>query len=657
MTFLTYLTLLLTLGVAAQYLAWRFKLPSILLLLGFGFALSQTTGVQIDNYLENQDVLLSLVGYFVAIILFEGGLTLKFSELKEAGAPVARLCTVAVAIAFVLGTIAARMALGFDWLVCALVGAILVVTGPTVVAPLLRLIQPRRKVASIVKWEGIVVDPIGAILAVLVFQAIQQGGLWDAWDSVALALLQTLLLGCGLGFALAKLTEYLLREHLIPDFLESLYFLALIAAAFVVSNAIQHESGLLTVTVMGVLLANQKTVSVRHILEFKEHLRVLIISLLFLMLSGRVTWPELHAVWLKGLILLVLLIVVVRPASIFISNLGSNKATMKEQLFLAFLAPRGIVAAAVMSVFALEIAHLAEDHGGSEKLARLAEQAEQLVPLVFLIILGTVAFYGLLAAPLARKLGLSTSNPDGILFAGADPWIVLVAKELQENGHQVLLLDTQFTKVAAAKMEGLRALRANILSEYVEEEMDFAGLGHLVAATPNDEVNSMAGREFVHRFGRANVWQLTPADRDDHHSKAVAEHMRGRRCFLPGPTFGDLTKLAADGAVVKTTQLTEKFTLDDFFRHNGEDAVVLFEKHPEKGLRPIESGREAEDFELPTTIYSLVVEGEEEVMEKVAERLTEIAEKAENVEKAVEKAKEQMNSEPANDPTDPERLP
>jgi NhaP-type Na+/H+ or K+/H+ antiporter len=602
---LNYLAFLLGLGVIAQWLAWRLKLPSILLLLLFGFGLSQLTGMQIDDYLQGEEALLSLVGFFVAIILFEGGLTLKFTELKEAGTPVRRLCTYAVVIAFVLTTVVARYTLGFHWQVCALVGAILVVTGPTVVGPILRLIKPQRKVASIVKWEGIVVDPMGAVLAVLVFIVIQTGGFGDSWDNILWAIVKTVVIGVGVGWGLAKVVEQLLARHLIPDFLESVFFLALVGVAFAGSNALQHESGLLTVTILGVALANQKKVSVRHILEFKEHLRVLIISLLFLILSGRIGVEELQAVWQKGLLFLVGLILIVRPASVFLSNIGAKNVTFKERLFLALLAPRGIVAAAVTAVFALELEHLAEKNPGNEDLAVLAEQAHQLVPLVFIVILGTVAFYGLLAAPLSRKLGLAHKNPDGILFAGCDSSIRVVAKGLHDEGHMVTLLDTQYQKVAAARLEGLNAVTANILSEYAEEELDFGGLGHLIAATPNDEVNSLASREFQHTFGKANVWQISPTDSDSHHTRTVASHMRGRFCFSGGPKFKEIEAFVRNGAVMKATQITTVFTVEDF-RATYEDAMILFKHDPEKGLSPIESDIEEIQLVGPLTIYALV---------------------------------------------------
>jgi len=308
----------------------------------------------------------------------------------------------------------------WNWRVATILGSILVVTGPTVIAPLIRHIKPSRKVGSIVKWEGIVVDPIGAIMAVLMFQAAIAGD-WDsARTAIIESIIKTIIVGLLFAFVLAKAIEFALKKHYIPDFLHSVFIISIIAIAYSASNAVVHESGLLTVTVMGIALANQKSVSVKHILEFKEHLRVLIISMLFLVLSGRVDTELLTAnVVEQGLILLMLLIVVVRPLTIFGANLFSKKTTFKEQIFLAALAPRGIVAAAVTSIFALELSQAAVEGKVSQEVA---EQAENLVMLTFIVIVGTVAFYGLLAAPLANRLGLAAKNPRGVLFAGANTW-------------------------------------------------------------------------------------------------------------------------------------------------------------------------------------------------------------------------------------------
>jgi NhaP-type Na+/H+ or K+/H+ antiporter len=604
LNFGAYATMVLGLGILAQWLAWRCKLPSILLLLLFGFIAGQALGVSIDTYLpgpEGESIILSLVGLCVAVILFEGGLTLKFSDLKGSAAPVLRLCTIGVAVSFVLISAFCIYGLGWNWRVAAILGSILVVTGPTVIAPLLRHIKPSRKMSSIVKWEGIVVDPIGAIMAVFAYQAALAADVEQAQSIILYSLGITLLVGVVMAFLLAKIIEILLSKHLIPDFLHSVFLLAIVALAFSISNAIQKESGLLTVTVLGIALANQKSVSVKHILEFKETLRTLIISILFIVLSGRVEATSLQNALLPGLSLLAVLIIVVRPASIFLANLSAKQINTKEKVFLAALAPRGIVAAAVTAIFALELKHAAHHIDGFP--AEILEQANLMVPTVFIVIIGTVTFYGLLASPLAHKLGIASRNPRGILFAGADGWIRKLAKALIDDGHEVLLLDTNYSNVAAATIDGIPAKRANILSEYVEEELDFAGLGQLVAGTHNDEVNSLAANEFTHIFGSAEVWQVAPLDDKAHHTTAVAAHMRGRIIFPGRPNHKELSRMSADGMEIKTTAISEQFTYADFCQRN-PDAILLFEDHPEKGLRPA-----FDDMKTPSegsTLYAFV---------------------------------------------------
>ena len=602
MTPVAYLALVLAFGILAQWLAWRLKIPSILILLAFGFGLSLTTGIQVDAYLGGEtDTLLAVVSLFVAVILFEGGLTLKFSELKQAGAPILRLCTLGVAIAFTLSSIAATLIFQWNWRVAALLGAILVVTGPTVVGPLLRVIKPSRKISSIVKWEGIVVDPIGAILAVLVFQAAIAGGIQSAGNAVFIALIKTILVGIVLALVIAKVIEVLLKRHYIPEFLESVFLLAVVAAVFAASNSFQEESGLLTVTVLGIALANQKSVSVRKILEFNENLRVLIISVLFIVLAGRINPSDLFSVVIPSLLFLAVLILAVRPASVYLSCLGSGKLDFRERSFLAALAPRGIVAAAVTSVFAIEF-----DHSAHEGLLapEIADQATQMVPTVFIIIIGTVFLYGLSARSLALSLGVAPPATDGILFAGADLWIREIASSLQKDGHTVMLLDTRYGNIAAARMAGLHAIRANILSEHAEENLEFPGVTHLVAGTSNDEVNSLATHEYAHIFGKANVWQIPPSDKDHHPTTSVAAHRRGRICFSGEPTFQMLENLASSNGRIVKTLLTDVFTLKDFFENHGSGSVIMFLYDRERGLRPADAG--LKDVPTGTTIYSMV---------------------------------------------------
>ncbi|QTN32232.1 cation:proton antiporter [Akkermansiaceae bacterium] len=603
---LAYLTLILILGVAAQWIAWKFKLPSILLLLGFGFALGQFSGVRIDDFLAPGDghtsPLLSAVGLFVAIILFEGGLTLKFSELRVSGLPILRLCTLAVIFSMSLTTAFMVFALGYDIRLAALVGSILTVTGPTVIAPLLRHVNPTRKMAAIVKWEGIVVDPIGAILAVLVFKIAIAGNMAIAQADVLKSLGIMLAVGVAGALVLAKGVELMLRRHLVPDYLQPVFLLAVVALAFTGSNMLEKEAGLLTVTVLGIALANQRSVSVRHILEFKENLRILIISALFIVLSGRISAAELGGVWLKGVCLLGFLVLIGRPLSVFASLVFSKRTSPKERTFLAFLAPRGIVAAAVTSIFALEFEEAALAGSFGELSPVILRQSHELVALVFLIIVGTVLIYGLAASPLARHLGLAARNASGILFAGADPWVRMAAKALHDDGHRVLLLDTNFPNVSAAKMMGLEAQRANILSEFAEEELDLNGIATLAAVTTNDEVNSMAAQRFIHQFGRGGVWQLAPLDREGHHRKSISDEIRSQNLFMDRPDHALLSKIVAEGGQMKKSQMTEKF---DFakFRETYPAAIVMF-LGDSKGLRP--APNQLTKAPEGTVIYALI---------------------------------------------------
>lgn len=604
---LLFLTLVLVLGVAAQWIAWKFKTPSILLLLAFGFGLGHFSGVRIDDFLAPGDghgsPLLSAVGLFVAIILFEGGLTLKFSELKESGLPILRLCTVAVALSAGLTTAFMVYALDYDIRLAALIGSILTVTGPTVIAPLLRHVNPTRKMASIVKWEGIVVDPIGAILAVLVFKIAMAADLATAQADSLKAIGIMLAVGIIGALLLAKIVEQLLKRHLVPDYLQPVFLLAVVALAFTASNMLEKEAGLLTVTVLGIALANQRSVSVRHILEFKENLRILIISILFIILSGRISAEDLGGALVKGGLLLAFLVLIGRPVSVFLSLLRSKEAKLKERAFLAFLAPRGIVAAAVTSIFALEFEEAAAaGRFGPELSPIIAAQSRELVALVFLVIIGTVLIYGLGASPLARRLGLAAKEVTGVLFAGADKWARMAAAMLKEDGYRVLLLDTNYPNVAAAKMLGLEAQRANILSEFAEEELDLNGIGTLVAATPNDEVNSIAAQRFIHQFGRKGVWQLPPVEREGHHRKSIAGEIRSQYLFSGSPDHHEISRIVAMGGQMKKSQMTEKFNFAKF-KETYPGGIVMFLADP-KGLRPAPAT--LEDVSPGTSIYALI---------------------------------------------------
>ncbi|HEY9564586.1 MAG TPA: cation:proton antiporter [Nocardioides sp.] len=590
MTPASYLALVVVLGVVAQIVAWRIKLPSILLLLVIGFGLGQLVS---PEEVLGRAVLFGGVNIAVGVILFEGALSLKWRQVRDLGKPVWRLCSVVVMITW--GLISAAAALvGFEPEVALLVGAILVVTGPTVIAPILRQLRPTRRVSSLLRWEGIVVDPIGAVLAVLVFQGVLAGGGGEAVPALVLILLKTLVVAFGIALPLGWALDQLMRRHAIPDFLHGVTFLAAAVGAMVGSNALQSESGLLTVTVLGVFLGNRRGLHLEHVAEFKEHLQVLFVGGLFIVLAGRVSPQQIADVAPQALVFLLLLVIVVRPASIALGLLGT-KVTRDEKRLLSFMAPRGIVAAAVTSIFALEFAHSADEAAEeaekasgeeaqqllarSQDLAHLADQASQMVPLVFIVIVCTVAIYGLGVGRLAERLGLANTSPQGVLFVGGQQWIVDAAKVLDESGITTLVVARDYAKLSRARMAGLTTETANILSDYAVKDMDLAGIGSLIACTDSDEVNATAAREFAHVLGRANVYQLRREETEDatkDKRRRAASHLNARTAFTPTASHEEFTRMVASGMTVKRTRLTKEFTLDDFLDRYGEETVLLF---------------------------------------------------------------------------------
>jgi NhaP-type Na+/H+ or K+/H+ antiporter len=474
--------------------------------------------------------------------------------------------TIGVLATWVLSTALATVFLGLDLSLALLFGAILVVTGPTVIIPLLRHIRPNARIGSTVKWEGIVNDPVGAILGVLVFEAIIAGGFEAGIAVAARGMLEACLVGGGLGLAAAATVVLLLRRYWIPDYLQSPVALAIAVSAFALSNHVQAESGLLAVTIMGAALASQQFVSIKPIVEFKENLRVLLISSLFIILAARLPLRD-PDYWSWGsLLFLAALILIVRPATIALSTWRTS-LTWRERVFLAGIAPRGIVAAAVVSVFALELV----DAGNSE--------AARLVPLMFLVIVGTVTVYGIFSPLLARALGVATPNPQGMLLIGAAEWVRELALLLQEQEVKVVLADSNWANVTAARRQGIRTCYTNVLTEGALEqiELELDGVGRLLAVTPNDEVNALATLHFADLFDRSQMFQLVPeASEREQRDRGIPRHLRGRFLFRNEATSAYLTSRFRQGSVIKRTRLTEEFDLDAFRARYGDGAIPLF---------------------------------------------------------------------------------
>ncbi len=574
-TVLIHIVVVIALAIGSQWLAWRIRVPSILLLLVVGFLAGPVMRIIPPEQLQGEWVF-AFVSLAIGIILFEGGLNLRLSELRGVGRAVFNLVTIGVAVTGVLAAIAAHYVLEMPWEIAVVLGAILTVTGPTVVLPLIRYVRPSGRVNAIAKWEGITIDPVGAIVAVLVLEAViamheyEAGGVTGGGMLTTIvpsleALLTTAAVSIGVSLLGGALILFLLRRHLVPDYLQSSFALTVVILVFALSNSLHEESGLFSVTIMGVFLANQSYASLRNINKFKEDLQSLLIGCLFILLSARLNFDALTYFDARAFIFLGILIVVVRPLAVMLSSLRTG-LNWKEQGFIAWLAPRGIVAAAVASLFSVRI----EGVYGSDA-------AGPLVPIVYMVIIGTVTVYGLTLQPVARALGMADSNPQGILFLGAKTWVQSMAKAIQDQGISVQLVDTNERNIKQAQGRDLPAIAGNALEEQVLDELDLSGIRRFMALTSNDDTNSLAALRFKDILGSGEVFQAdaTPL-RSESSLVRIPVHMRGRPLFGGDHSVYDLEHRFEAGGEIRTFGITEPGSYEALEGKYGNNLILLF---------------------------------------------------------------------------------
>lgn len=555
------------LGFACQWLAWRIRLPAILLLLLVGLSVGPGMawlaqhghghGSIIDPDQLFGQLLLPVVSLSVALILFEGGLTLRFGEIRQNKGAIARLVTIGAIVTWGLATAGASFILHFPAGLAVLIGAILVVTGPTVIGPLLRFVKPTGPVAPVLRWEGIVIDPIGALLAVVVFEIVV--GRESHFGPLAFSAIRTIGIGSAAGVAGAGVLMLLMRRNNSPETLHNPLAVAAVVLAFAGSNAMAEDSGLVAVTVMGILLANQKRVDIAPVLEFKESLSVLLVSSLFILLSARLKPEQFATLDWRVLAFIAFLVLIVRPASVWMSTVRS-KLTRRERWFLSFMAPRGIVAASVASVFALRLKDM--NYPG----------AERLVPATFAVVAGTVLVYGLTSPLISRWLGLSRPGQRGLLIISADPVARAIGEAVQREGYEVLMVDSNATNIRAARLAGLPTLHANALSDSVGDAVSLSGIGRVLAMTANDEVNTLVALKHARQFGRDNIYQIDTGNA----TKPKADKHPRPPVFEAGLTYRFLQSLAAGGATMKATKLTREFDWPAYKARYGTRAFPMF---------------------------------------------------------------------------------
>lgn len=607
--------LLASIGVLSlfcQWLAWRVRMPAIVFLLAAGIACGPVL-----NYLNPDEVfgelLFPMVSLAVAIILFEGSLTLRFSEIRGHGKMVRNLIPIGSIVTGIIGTLAAHWILDVSWEISLLFGAISVVTGPTVIAPLLRSVRPNAKLANILQWEGIIIDPVGALLAVLVYEGIVSWGQGNVFGHSLYIFSTTLVVGSVLGAAAGYLNGQVLRKHWIPQYLHNAGTLTFMLGVYALSNEIAHESGLLTVTIMGIWMANMKQVDVESILEFKESLSVLLISALFIILAARIEFSAIADLgWGLALVLAVLMLVA-RPLSIFISGIGTS-LNWREKVFLSWIAPRGIVAAAVSALFAFQL-HNNGFEGG-----------DTLVPLIFMLIIATVIVQSLTARPLAKLLGVAQPAEFGFLILGANQVARMIAAELSSHEVPVVMADTNWENVRQARMDNLQVYFGNPVSEHAGKQLDLTGIGNLLVISPYKQMNSLATYHFLDWFGdHDSVYSLSEGEQDQQARYQPAEKIQRTRGLFNGVSFSKLASMASQGFTVKTTQLSEAFSYQDFLENHQGQVLVLFVFDSKKRITPVKNMEELEPDEDAILISLVPAKTPEERKESkaAAEKSTE----------------------------------
>ncbi len=586
------IAVIIALGVAAQWLSWIVRVPAILFLLAVGFLVGPALGWVRPDEIFPASLFFPLVSLAVGLILFEGGLTLRFKEIRETRRVVINLVTWGALITWIGGAAVAYFLADLSLPLALLFGSLVIVTGPTVIGPLLRIVRPNSKVGSVLKWEGIVIDAVGALVAVLVLEAIILQSRNESLLNIALLLGRFILVGAAMGALGGVLLAWLLKRRAIPDFLINVTALALLFVTFTVTNMLSSEAGLLAAVVMGIIVANSEVPDLDSLLSFKEDLTVLFVSMLFIALAANIELDAFLSVlsW-NTLLLLAIIILLVRPLDVFLSSIGST-LTFKERAFIAWVGPRGIVAASVTSLFAVRL----EEAG--------IVGGEPLVPLVFIVIVGTVLLASLTAKPLGVRLGVADPDPQGYLLLGAHGFAQQIARALQDAGVQVILADTNRYNVAAARSQGLSTYFGSLLSDRSGDQIRLAGIGRLLALTSNDEANALTAVRYAREFGKSNVYQLAPKEGEADGTEQLSANSRGLLFSRGGLTFNRMRELHESGAKIRTRELSEEYSLADFMEEMGDRAVPLFLKNG-KAVRTV-SERTEPSRELSGSVIALV---------------------------------------------------
>nr|WP_245858789.1 sodium:proton antiporter [Chryseomicrobium excrementi] len=599
---LVVLMVIIFLGIFSQWLAWRFRMPAIVIMSIVGLLVGPVFGL-INPEASLGELFSPLISLAVAIILFEGSLNLDFREVKTFSKPLTHIVTLGAFIAWIAGSLAAHYLAGLSLEVAFIIGGLFIVTGPTVILPLLRQAKLKSRPAAILKWEGIVVDPFGALLAVFAYEFIKFAGGTITLEEFLLffgASIFATLLGVGVGWGQGKMLE----RGMIPEYLKAPVLFAVVLLVFVVSDLVMHETGLLAVTAMGIMMANMHIASINDIRHFKENISVLLISTIFVMLTASLQAETLLAIFDWRIIVFVAaMLFVVRPLSIWVSTIGTD-LHWKEKTLIGWIAPRGIVALTVSGYFA----GVLTENG--------YQDADILTALTFALVFSTVVFHGFSIGWLAKKLDLAASDRPGVLIVGGTEFSAKLGESLKNDGVETLIVDSSWEHLRFARKLGIPTYRGDILSEQTEYSLDFAPYPVMIAATETDAYNALISSNFIPEIGREMLFQTAPyrADKEDYHPS-----LGGIVLFDEQADIYSLNSRIVRGHVIRKTTLTDKFTEDDYFKTRPDKSLLLYIKR-EDGSVQFWAPKRKLTLKAGDTLVSLAPPVKE--MEKAQERIS-----------------------------------
>lgn len=551
------------LGIGSQWVAWRYRMPAIVVMSVTGLLVGPVFG-WLNPEEDFGNLYNPIISVAVAIILFEGSLSLNFKELRGVGRPIFRISTIGAFIAWILGSLTAHYVAGLSWAVAFVIGGLFIVTGPTVILPLLRQSKLKPRPAKILKWEGIIVDPIGALLAVFAFEIISFLTAHDPGGTQLFMFFAASIFAAVFGWLCGRGIGWVFEEGHIPEFLKSPTVFIVVIMCFTVADEIMHETGLLSVTAMGLTLANIGISSVADMRHFKENISILLISAIFIMLTASLKAETLLQIFSPNILGYVFLMMfAVRPLSIFLSTIGTN-LSLNEKLLVGWIAPRGIVALTVSSYFA----GILEDAG--------YQDANILTTLTFGLVFFTVIAHGFSIRWVARKLNLSLEGRPGVLIVGSNPFTVRLAQSLEKVNVPVIIVDSSWKRLRIAREAGVPFYHGDMLSEQTEYNLDTIPYEYMLAISDNHSYNSLVCTTFIPEYDRVNVFKISQYDPYAVSPNETVSQVGGRVLFDQHVTLDDLNRKLREGYVFRQTLITNQFPYKQYVKEKDHSTVFLY---------------------------------------------------------------------------------